>query len=118
MMGRFHWLNKYIFLVFYYIPFVFELRTFIDWTYTKTSLDVYQWIKLCQIQVDLYKAKCNQLFYMRKPVGEKMPVWYKNLVGVSLILLIFLLALGPMFLFSSFNFFGELNPVSSANVKF
>jgi hypothetical protein len=46
MMNNFHYMYKYIFLIFYYIPFVFELRCFIDWTYTKTSLDVYQWIKL------------------------------------------------------------------------
>lgn len=47
MMGKFHWLPKYLFLGFYYIPFLFELRTIIDWTFTKTSLDVYQWVKLC-----------------------------------------------------------------------
>ena len=41
MMNKFHYMYKYVFLIFYYIPFIFELRCFIDWTYTKTSLDVY-----------------------------------------------------------------------------
>jgi len=47
MMGKFHWFPKAIFLGFYYIPFLFELRTIIDWTFANTALDVYQWIKLC-----------------------------------------------------------------------
>lgn len=41
MMGRYHWLNKAVFITFMQIPFIFELRVFIDWTYTKTSLDVF-----------------------------------------------------------------------------
>ena len=58
MMNRYHWFNKGVFKVFMNIPFLFELRVFIDWTYTKTSLDVFQWIKLAQCQADLFTAKC------------------------------------------------------------
>lgn len=58
MMGRFNPFNKAIFNVFMQIPFIFELRVFIDWTYTKTALDVFQWIKLAKCQADFYKAKC------------------------------------------------------------
>ena len=118
MMGRFHWSNKYVFNTFMIIPFLFELRIFIDWTFTKTALDVYQWIKLSQVQVDLYKAKCNNLWYNRKKLGEKLPRWYHYAVGLSLVALIFLLSLGPMFLFSSFNLFGNTYPISKAGVSF
>jgi hypothetical protein len=118
MMNNYHYMYKYVFLCYYYIPFIFELRCFIDWTYTKTSLDVYQWIKLNQIQVDLYKAKSNNIWYFKKKTGIRLPMWYKYLVGLSLIALIFVLSLGPMFLFSSFNIFGEINPVSSASLSF
>jgi hypothetical protein len=48
MMGKYHWFNKAVFNVFMQIPFIFELRVFIDWTFTKTSLDVFQWMKLAQ----------------------------------------------------------------------
>lgn len=64
MMNRPHYLAKYLFLGYYNIPFLFEMRAIIDWTFAKTSLDVYQWIKLAQIQSDLYKAKCNMIFYL------------------------------------------------------
>lgn len=117
MLSRYHWLNKYIFLGFYNIPFIFELRTIIDWTYTKSSLDVYQWIKLSQIQTDLYKAKCNNLFYMRKKTGEPLPSWYRYSVGLGLMALILVLSLGPMFLFSSFDIFGDYNPVQSVTIQ-
>jgi hypothetical protein len=117
MMGKFHWFPKFLFLGFYYIPFLFELRTIIDWTFTKTSLDVYQWIKLCVIQADLYKAKCNNLFYMKKKVGTQMPLWYRYLVGYLYLILILILVLGPMFLFSSFDFIGGVNPVQQVTLS-
>lgn len=31
------------------VPFIFELRTLIDWTFTSTALDAFQWMKLAQI---------------------------------------------------------------------
>ena len=118
MMGKYHWFNKLIFTVFMNIPFIFELRIFIDWTYTKTSLDVFQWIKLAQCQADLYKAKCIQKGYFEKPLGEKIPKYMKYLIGFSMIVVIVVLLIGPMFLFSSFNFLGDLNPVSKAEIDF
>ena len=46
MIDRHHYIAKYIFLGFYNIPFIYEMRAIIDWTFARTSLDVYQWIKL------------------------------------------------------------------------
>jgi len=40
-MGSYNSVSKTIFQVFYYIPFLFELRTIIDWTFSKTALDVF-----------------------------------------------------------------------------
>jgi len=39
-------INYYIFKVYLGIPFIFELRSIVDWTFTGTSMDVFQWIKL------------------------------------------------------------------------
>jgi len=38
--------SKLVFETWYYIPFMIELRTIIDWTFTKTALDVFEAIKL------------------------------------------------------------------------
>lgn len=40
-MGNFDVVSKAIFQVWYYIPFLFELRTIIDWTFARTALDVF-----------------------------------------------------------------------------
>jgi hypothetical protein len=40
-----------------------------------------------------------------------MPSWYRYLVGGLYLALILILVLGPMFLFSSFDFIGMVNPV-------
>jgi hypothetical protein len=41
MMGSYTRFNCYIFRIFMAIPFLFELKTVADWTFTKTSLDVF-----------------------------------------------------------------------------
>ena len=50
--------SKTIYQVWYYIPFLFELRSIIDWTFTETALDIFQWLKLAKVQSDMYMAKC------------------------------------------------------------
>jgi len=34
-------INYYIFKVYLAVPFIFELRSIIDWTFTATALDVF-----------------------------------------------------------------------------
>jgi hypothetical protein len=41
MMGNYNVISSTIFTIWYYIPFLFELRTIIDWTFTKTALSVF-----------------------------------------------------------------------------
>jgi hypothetical protein len=42
----------------------------------------------------------------------------KYAMGLSVIVVIVVLLVGPMFLFSTYNFLGELNPVSKCQVDF
>jgi hypothetical protein len=117
-MGGYTPVNKAVQEIFMQTPFIFELRVFIDWTFTRTALDVFQWIKLAKIQADLFKAKCLNKSYFNKPLDIPIPKWQKYLIGYSLIAVIILLFTGPMFLFSSeFSFIGSLNPISKASVK-
>lgn len=118
MLGRFDPVSKLTYYSWYYTPFLFELRTIIDWTFTSTSLDVFQSISLAQIQSDLYIAKCYNKPYMEKPLGEKIGMLLKVVVGFSLMLFIIALIAGPMLLFSSINPVGQANPVSSGDLSF
>jgi len=85
------------------IPFLFELRSILDWTFTRTSLDVWCWMKLASIQADMYVAKCLNMTYAQKKLGEVYGKAQKIFIGCSLILVIILLLVGPLFLFSNLN---------------
>jgi hypothetical protein len=41
MLGSYDPVSKATYQTWYYTPFLFELRTIIDWTFTSTSLDVF-----------------------------------------------------------------------------
>ena len=41
MMNAYGYVNTYAIKVFMAIPFLFELKTFVDWTITDTALDVF-----------------------------------------------------------------------------
>lgn len=54
---------------------------------------------------------------MKKKVGTQMPLWYRYLVGYLYLILILTLVLGPMFLFSSFDFIGNVNPIQQVTLS-
>lgn len=58
MMEDYGRINNYTFRVYMAIPFLFELKTFADWSFTKTALDVFQWFNLSNSHADLFVAKC------------------------------------------------------------
>lgn len=99
------------------IPFLFELKTFADWTFTSTALDVFQWFILSATHSELFLAKCLQDRYQRKPLGKPIPLILKMALGVMGQIGIILLIAGPLLLFSSFNPISEKNPVINASVR-
>lgn len=107
-----------LFQTWYYIPFLFELRTVIDWTFTRTSLDVFQAISLAQIQANMYVAKSFNRPYMARPLGTKIQLWEKIASGCTFTLFIITLIVGPMLLFSTFNPISRSNLVSNARLEF
>lgn len=45
---------------------------FSDWTFTKTSLRIFDWIRFEEIFGRMYVAKCNALFMSGKKLGAKI----------------------------------------------
>jgi len=64
-------INRMGFLVFQNIPFLWELRIIIDWTFTKTAIDLFQWFKFEQLYANFFLAKCLNKAYIAHPRGEK-----------------------------------------------
>jgi hypothetical protein len=60
---------------------LFELKTFVDWTFTKTALDVFQWFIIMATHGELFVANCVQGRYQRKPLGLQIPWYFKLGLG-------------------------------------
>jgi hypothetical protein len=106
--------------VYYAIPFLFELKVLMDWTFikvaylnpiNKTSLDVFQWFKLENIQSLMHSAKIQSNDYLERKVGATITPFIKLSLGCSLVLFILLCMFGPLVLFSTLNPSTELNLV-------
>ena len=103
--------------VFKNIPFLYELKNIIDWTFTTTSLDLWKWLKLEEIISLLYTNKCFAKGNMKRRIGTKIPVIMKILMGGSIFFGVLLIVFGPIFLFSSLNPTNEVRPVIGVNLK-
>ena len=103
--------------VFKSIPFLFELKNFIDWTFTTTSLDLWKWLKLEEIISLLFINKCYAKSNMKRRIGTKIPLYMKILLGGSIFFGVLLIVFGPIFLFSSLNPTNEVKPVVGVNLK-
>ena len=99
------------------IPFLFELKNFIDWTFTKTSLDLWKWLKLEEIISLLFINKCLAKGEMSHRVGEKTPVYMKILMGSTTFFAVIVIIFGPLILFSYLNPLSLVNKVIGVNFQ-
>ena len=92
-----------VFKSFKAIPFLFELKNFIDWTFTTTSFDIFKWLKYEEINALLYINKCFAKSYMGRRVGSKtLPIIKVFLGGFSFFGMLAVVFV-PLILFSTLN---------------
>ena len=103
--------------VFKNIPFLYELKNFIDWTFTSTSLDLWKWLKLEEIISLLYLNKCEAKGRTNRRIGTKVPNYMKIIMGGSTFFAVLIIVFGPIFLFSSLNPTNQVNEVIGVNLK-
>lgn len=99
------------------VPFLVELRCLIDFTFHKTSLDMFQTMALYMYHYELYSAKIGNNWYNQKQLGSKVTWDDKCIFGVLMTSIVLVLIVGPLILFS--NLMPGLvtfNPVLSADV--
>lgn len=106
-----------IFKIYKAIPFLYEIKLSIDWTFTSTSLDLFQWIKLESAHDMLFNAKCYAKSYKYKVLGNKIKKLEKLIYGLSFFLFLMILIIGPILLFSSLNPTNEVNNVEEASIS-
>ena len=106
-----------LFKVYRGAPFLFEIRTILDWTFTKTSLNLFQWFKFEDIHAKLFTNQCTQNSLKYKKHGNEIKICEKCTYGALSLLCIFLIILLPLFIFSTINPIAENNDVLSASMN-
>jgi hypothetical protein len=90
--------------VFRGVPFLYELKALLDWSVTRTTLTLVDWLKLEDIRASLYNRQCDLI--MRRTArkeGSAQPATPKFLIGFSLFLVVLALLWTPLLAFSSSN---------------
>ena len=111
----------YAFMIYQSVPFLFELRTLLDWVMSESSLDLLMWFRFENLYHMLWKdllyqeaRRQNKEIYSGR---DKFPLVFKMLQGFTIFTGIILLLLAPIFLFSSINPVLSPNKVTSANLN-
>ena len=99
------------------IPFLYEIKLAIDWTFTGTCLDIFQWNKFESIYDILYTTNCTMTGINSKAVGQEIKKMNKFFMGGLLSFSLVFILIGPVILFSSLNPLNKLNNVISADLK-
>jgi hypothetical protein len=66
------------------IPFVYEIRVLLDWTITKTTLTLYEWLKFEDIFSELFLVKCRIVVEENegRAIGAPQKTWYVALFSL------------------------------------
>ena len=99
------------------VPFLYEIKLGIDWTFTSTCLDLFQWNKFESVYDILYTTNCVMTGINAKVVGQQVGKISKIFMGGILSFgLIFILII-PLIIFSSLNPMNQNNNLTNADIK-
>lgn len=100
-------------------PFLFELRSVIDWAFTPTSLTFQEWVKVESIYAQVYQIKCARLAADKEAVrGQTTSLFKKVLWGGGISVLLVGALWFPLFLFAYNPVLGQTNVPESVAVTF
>lgn len=110
--------NMIFFKIFMAVPFLFELRTAMDWTWTDTSMPLFDFFNMENFYATIYNLKCARTFEQNFPAprGVAKGVVVKYLMGLPLILILILIIWLPLLAFSLLNRIGNSLPPNSAQM--
>lgn len=100
------------------MPFLLELKTILDWCFTKTALDLDQWLQLAQINFEMFHAKCVNKSYFGKKFGEAIDKVEKWICGCFCLSVILFFLVGPFLMFSNLSFIADENLVTDQSMSF
>ena len=107
----------YIYNTYKAIPFLYEIKLGIDWTFTSTCLDIFQWNKFESVYDLLFITNCQMSSVNIKPIGQEVGKIMKVFMGGFLSFGLVLVLVIPIILFSSLNPMNQLNNLTNADLK-
>jgi hypothetical protein len=111
--GLFPWLGN---MIFYSLPFLLELKTVLDWCFTKTSLDVFQWLELGEINNQMFNATNGNPGLYKRKLGTRVSSFEKRLCGSICVSVMLFFLVGPFLFFSNLRYIASDNPVLDATL--
>jgi hypothetical protein len=99
------------------IPFAIEVRCVLDFTFSKTALDVFQFWQLFMYHIELYVVKNGNWSYTYKQLGSKTILLDKCIFGVVIGGVILTMLIGPIYFFSDYGGFIAPNPVQTGLIQ-
>lgn len=110
MLHKRNYVNDIVTSVFVAIPFLYELKLIMDWSFCQTGLTLENWIRHFNIYLTSFQSTINSMTARAYRLGHPIPMISKIVFGWCGFILILVLIFGPMILFSG------LNPVSEPNL--
>ena len=110
-------LNGMIYNAYKAIPFLYEIKLAIDWTFTKTCLDLFQWYKFEGVYDAVYITYCAMNTKNKQLVGQKIGKLYKIFMGGFFAFLLIFVLIAPLMLFSNLNPTNKINNLTGAVLK-
>lgn len=97
LMRRVDRLHSFGFTIYRVLPFVYELRTVLDWSCANTALMLYDWLKLEDIYASLYIVTCDlKLNREQHKLGSRQEFAYKFWSGFVVFLALCTTIWAPM----------------------
>ncbi|CAH0602965.1 unnamed protein product [Chrysodeixis includens] len=115
----YHFLNMIFFRGFMAIPFLFELRTLMDWIWTDTSMNLMDWLKMEDIFASVFLLKCSRYVENEfpQPRGSKKSNTSKYMLGGGVLTFVIAIIWFPLVFFAFGNSVGQPNPPTDVTVK-
>ncbi|XP_061378195.1 piezo-type mechanosensitive ion channel component isoform X1 [Danaus plexippus] len=115
----YHFLNMICFRGFMAVPFLFELRTLMDWIWTDTSMTLMDWLKMEDIFASVFLLKCSRYVEdeFPQPRGAKKSATSKYLLGGGVLTFVIAIIWFPLVFFAFGNSVGQPNPPTDVTVK-
>lgn len=103
--------NMIAFKVFMNIPFLFELRTAIDWTWTDTSMPLFDFFNMENFYAHIFNIKCARQFEAAYPAprGIAKGKLVKYMMGFPIIIGVVVFIFSPLLLWSLLNQIGTIS---------